>query len=154
MQTQIRLLLIRVFSVCYSDKHICDSIPKNQHFIYNRKRKVFQIFQHLPYIKQILTCFKIIVTAWNGQLLWRPKNNIYESVHKILVLIKFMRAGKAQMSMCIHTVSPEQGWKFFPKSTCPIGRGFINFFGIQVSRQSRRVIWQYLPIDSIQIYQK
>ena len=33
-------------------------------------------------------------------------------------------------------------------------RGFINFSGIRVSRQSRRVIWQYLPIDSIQIYQK
>ena len=35
-----------------------------------------------------------------------------------------------------------------------IYRGFINFFCIQVSRQSRQVIWQFLPIVAVQFFPK
>ena len=42
--------LIRVFPVCYSDKHFENFSPDIQHFISeNRKRKVFDILEHLPY---------------------------------------------------------------------------------------------------------
>ena len=57
-------------------------------------------------------------------------------------------------SLCpINNLSVKQGLIFLGWTSTKL-RGFINFFGIKASRQSRRVIWQYLPINSIQIYQK
>ena len=50
MQTQIRLLLKKVFSVCYSDKHFVNSSPLTNFLFENRKRKVFKIIGHLQYL--------------------------------------------------------------------------------------------------------
>ena len=41
--------MIKVFSVCYCDKHFENSSPENQHFIWQQKDKVFQILKHLLY---------------------------------------------------------------------------------------------------------
>ena len=43
-----RSSLIRVFPVCYSERHFESSSSDNWHFE-NRKRKVFKILEHLPY---------------------------------------------------------------------------------------------------------
>ena len=45
VQIHIRLLLIRFFPVCYSDKHFVNYNHDNQHL--NRKRKVFKILEFL-----------------------------------------------------------------------------------------------------------
>ena len=37
---------IRVFLVCFSDKHFVKSSPNNHHFFVNRERKVFEILEH------------------------------------------------------------------------------------------------------------
>ena len=45
-----RSSLIRVFPVCYSDKHFWNSRPENQHFISDWREKVFKFLEHLPYL--------------------------------------------------------------------------------------------------------
>ena len=53
VQTKIRLLLIRVFPVCYSDRHFVNSRADNQHFILGTKEKFVQILKHLLYFTKI-----------------------------------------------------------------------------------------------------
>ena len=48
-----RSSLIRVNPVCYSNKHFVNSRPENQHFIWDRKKKVLKILKHLPYVQFI-----------------------------------------------------------------------------------------------------
>ena len=43
--------MITVVPVCHSDKQFVNSMPNNQHFRENRKRKVFKILEHLLYSK-------------------------------------------------------------------------------------------------------
>ena len=45
----LALSLLATIFVCYSDIHFVNSIPENQHFIENRKRKVFEILKHLQH---------------------------------------------------------------------------------------------------------
>ena len=40
-----RSSLIRVYPVCYLDKHFVNSSPDNQHFIWEQNRKVFELLQ-------------------------------------------------------------------------------------------------------------
>ena len=46
-----RSSLIRVFSVCYSDKHCVNSSHNNQHFIWEQKEKSVWTLGHLPLYK-------------------------------------------------------------------------------------------------------
>ena len=48
-QERHRLDCFRVFPVCFSDKPFVSFSPDNQHMFENRKRKLFQILEHLPY---------------------------------------------------------------------------------------------------------
>ena len=48
-QCRPRSGLIRVFPVCYSDKHLANPSPDKQHFIWKTEReKVFEILEYLP----------------------------------------------------------------------------------------------------------
>ena len=38
---------VRLFPVSNSDKQFVNSSPENQHFIWERKEKVFEILEHL-----------------------------------------------------------------------------------------------------------
>ena len=44
--------LIRVFPVCYSDKHFMNSSPEKKHLLEYRKRNVFEILEHLPLLSR------------------------------------------------------------------------------------------------------
>ena len=49
-----RSSLIRIFTVCYSVKHFVNFIPDNDNYIENRKRKVFEILDYLPYLMKYI----------------------------------------------------------------------------------------------------
>ena len=41
--------MIKVFSVCYSDRHFVNSSPGNQFSFENRKRNTFEVLEYLSY---------------------------------------------------------------------------------------------------------
>ena len=59
-----RSRLIRVCPVCYSDKQFVNSSPDYHHLVGNRKRNVFEVLEHLPYLKKFN--YKIHFTIWWG----------------------------------------------------------------------------------------
>ena len=42
------------FPVCYSDMYFVNYSPDNQQLVKNRKRKVLEILEHLPYVIVII----------------------------------------------------------------------------------------------------
>ena len=75
-QTQIRLLLkkqIRVFPVCYSDKHFVNSSTNNQHFIWEQKEKSVRNFKTFTEMGHKSQCNAFVKTATEGSTLfaWR-----------------------------------------------------------------------------------
>ena len=71
MPRQIMQAQIRVFPVCYSDKHCHD----NQ--FENRKRKVIKILEHFPYpeCKGIIDIDALLTPSISQSLAGNPQNN-------------------------------------------------------------------------------
>ena len=81
-----RSSLIRVFLVCYSDKHFGNPALKTNILFENRKRKVFEILEHLPYLFCLFCCFMSQVNSYgHGGTVSSPNNTFsWASLNKRL----------------------------------------------------------------------